>query len=91
MQLRIVYSSFAHTQTYDSGNALIGTSDIDDQQFPHYAEVMPLYTQASIIAAVSETDAQLSAILSVLGDPLTSMVNPYPVVPEHIRASSEPV
>jgi hypothetical protein len=81
MQLRIVYSSFTHTQTYDSGNALIGTSDIDDQQFPHYAEVMPLYTQASIITAVSETDAQLSAILSVLGDPWTSMVNPYPVVP----------
>ena len=81
MQLRIVYSSFTHTQTYDSGNALIGTSDINDQQFPSYAEVGPLYTPTSIIATVSETDAELSAILTVLGDPWTSVVNPYPVVP----------
>ena len=78
MQLRIVYSSFTHTQTYDSSNTLFGQADIEDRQLPHYAEVRPLHTPAAIITAVSETDAQLAAILSVLGDPWTSIVNPYP-------------
>lgn len=77
MQLRFVYSSFTHVELTNSigeGNSF----DIEDEQFPSYSEVQPLHTPAAVITAVSETDAQLAAILSVLGDPWTSIVNPYP-------------
>ena len=70
MQIRLVYSSFTHTQTYDSGDALLGESDINDRPLPSHAYAFPLYTPSGVITSVSGTDAQLGEILSALG--------PYP-------------
>lgn len=77
MQLRIVYSSFTHWEIIDSGTGY-NTADVDDLALPTHAEVQPLHTPATVITEVSGTDAQLAAILSVLGDPWTSILNPYP-------------
>lgn len=77
MQLRIVYSSFAHVETRDSGGSLLSASDANDEQFPSYAKVRPLYTPSAIITAVSGTDAQLAAILGAIGSPYKATVTPY--------------
>ena len=77
MQLRIVYSSFAHVETRDAGGSLLSASDTNDDQFPSYTKVRPLYTPSAIVTAVSETDAQLAAILGAIGSPYAATVTPY--------------
>lgn len=78
MQLRIVYSTFTHSVTYDSGDALVGTSDTEDLRFANHTTVWPLYTPASVLTSVGGSDAQLAAILTALGPEPTSMIYPYP-------------
>lgn len=81
MQMRFVYSSFAHTITYDSSGSLVSEADIDDNQLPIYASIWPLYTPTSVLASVGGTDAQLAALLGALGGSTLSSVNPYAYLP----------
>lgn len=77
MQLRIVYSSFAHVETRNAGDSLLSTSDVNDDRFPSYTKVRPLHTPASIVSAVSGTDAQLAEILGAIGPLYAATVTPY--------------
>lgn len=81
MQLRFVYSTFTHTRTYDSGDLLVGEGDSLDLRFPDYTTLRPLYTPAPVLVSVGESDAQLAAILGVIGDEGTSEMYPYKPFP----------
>lgn len=78
MQLRLVYSTFTHRITLDSGGAPYSETNIDDRRFPNEARIMPLHTPAAVLTSVGGSDAQLAAILSVLGGQWTSEITPYP-------------
>lgn len=77
MQLRFVYSTFTHTRTYDSGDLLVGEGDSLDLRFPDYTTLRPLYTPAPVLVSVGGSDAQLAAILGVIGDEWTAEMYPY--------------
>lgn len=78
MQLRLVYSSFTHRITLDSGGAPYSESDIEDRRFTDEARIMPLYTPAAVLSSVVGSDAQMGAILGALGDYWASKFAPYP-------------
>lgn len=81
MQLRLVYSTFTHMMGYDSGSNLVAEGDSLDLRLPNYATLRPLYTPAPVLSSVGGSDAQLAAILGVIGDEDTSEMYPYDSFP----------
>ena len=81
MQLRLVYSTFTHTKTYDPGGNLVGEGDSLDLRFPDYTTLRPLHTPATVLVSVGGSDAQLAAILGVIGDENASEMYPYDSFP----------
>ncbi|MDD2989792.1 MAG: hypothetical protein PHI64_12620 [Zoogloea sp.] len=81
MQLRFVYSTFTHTRSYDPGSNLVGEGDSLDLRFPDYTTLRPLHTPATVLVSVGGSDAQLAAILGVIGDEGTSEMYPYDPFP----------